>query len=360
MTPNQTLRLALLTVAIGAAGIAIYIYGPRASSLPTETQTSDLLTELFPFQGIVSTPSPLRHNGDREGILTADGTFTATNTQRQQHGLPPLLRNNALNRAAQLKLEDMFAQQYFEHVSPDGRGPADVVEAAGYEYITVGENLALGNFESDADLVQAWMDSPGHRANILSNNFRELGVAVGQGEFEGRNTWLAVQTFGTPLSACPAPDKQLLENFERKKFSIRQIEQELAELDTKIAEQTIIVEDLVAEAKLLADEGNSKIKEGNANIEKGNKIYQETGSREQAQPYWDEGERQQAEGAALLKTAEEKQQEAKDANDQLNLLRQEYNDLIKQYNASDSGTQVAAEKYNQQIRAFNECVQQFQ
>ncbi|MEX0649599.1 MAG: CAP domain-containing protein [Candidatus Andersenbacteria bacterium] len=324
-----------------------------SSALPTE--------QLKSLQKILSTPEPLRHSGsEAAGILTTDGVFSATNSQRQGNGLPPLLRNNALNKAAQLKLEDMFNQQYFEHISPDGRGPSDVVEAAKYEYITVGENLALGNFSSDEALVQAWMDSPGHRANILSNNFRELGIAVEKGEFEGRTTWLAVQTFGTPLSACPSPDSSFLQNFENKEFLIRQIEQELSDLDTQITEQTIIVEDLIEETKFLAKEGNSKIKKGNENIEKGNNIYQETGSREQAQPYWDEGERLHAEGNVLLQEAEEKQTEAQTANDQLNSLKQQYNELIKQYGMSDSGTQAAAEKYNQQVRTFNECINQFE
>ncbi|MEX1112563.1 MAG: CAP domain-containing protein [Candidatus Andersenbacteria bacterium] len=360
MTARHTLSTALLLFCLGAIGLVLYVL---ATSLVNEPFPTNLTGEstVLNLKKILSTPEPLRVQGQEDaGTLTADGTFTATNTQRRQHGLPPLLRNNTLNKAAQLKVEDMFNQQYFEHVSPDGRGPSDVVEAVSYEYITIGENLALGNFESDEALVQAWMDSPGHRANILSNNFRELGIAVGKGEFEGRSTWLAVQTFGTPLSSCPFPDESLLQRFENSGFSTSQIEQELADLDVEVAEQTIVVESLIEEAKALASEGNAEIQKGNENVEKGNNIYQETGSREQAQPYWTEGEQQQAEGAALLKAAEEKQAETQAANNHLNTLKEQYNTLIQQHAVNNSSTKEAAEKYNQQVRTFNECVEQFQ
>src|SRR6185369_15716694 len=118
-------------------------------------------------------------------------------------GLPALKENALLDKAAKKKLDDMFAQQYFEHINPQGKGPSDLAKSVGYDYIAIGENLALGNFKNDAELVQAWMDSPGHRANILNKQYTEIGVAVGQGTYEGKKTWLAVQEFGRPTSSCP-------------------------------------------------------------------------------------------------------------------------------------------------------------
>ncbi len=159
----------------------------------------------------ISAPPPLRSQpgGSKPASLTADGTVRSTNEQRAAEGLPALTVNAQLAAAAQAKLDDMFARQYFEHVSPTGEGPSHLAEEAGYEYVAIGENLAEGNFAGDQDLVQAWMDSPGHRANIMAGKFTEIGVAVGVGTFEGRRTWMAVQEFGKPLSACTQLDPLL-------------------------------------------------------------------------------------------------------------------------------------------------------
>lgn len=157
----------------------------------------------------VVAPGPLRvpqaSTVSSPQILTKEGVYVYTNNARAQNGgLPALLYNTTLEQSAQLKLADMFAKQYFEHVSPSGVGPSDLAKTVGYEYVVVGENLALGNFENNAKLVDAWMASPGHRANILNVHYQEIGIAVGKGMYEGRETWLAVQSFGKPLSSCPA------------------------------------------------------------------------------------------------------------------------------------------------------------
>jgi len=99
-------------------------------------------------------------------------------------------------------MSDMFKKNYFAHVSPDGIGPSELAEQEGYRFILVGENLARGNFGSDKKLVQAWMDSPGHRDNILKPSYLELGVSVGQGEIAGLRTWIAVQSFGVSSDEC--------------------------------------------------------------------------------------------------------------------------------------------------------------
>lgn len=150
----------------------------------------------------VSTPLP-------SVVLTAQGVFEYTNRARAENGgLGALTHNETLDRIAMTKLLDMFSKQYFEHISPTGVGPSDLAKAAGYAYVIVGENLALGNFANDTKLVDAWMASPGHRANILNPRYQEIGIAAGRGMYEGRETWLAVQSFGMPLSSCPAIDAQ--------------------------------------------------------------------------------------------------------------------------------------------------------
>ncbi len=185
----------------------------------------------------VVTPGPLRVAPPIKTALLSDltvrGVVEYTNGARSLNGgLPALIGNETLNRNAQIKLDDMFAKQYFEHVSPTGVGPGDIAKAVGYAYVIVGENLALGDFGSDEKLVTAWMNSPGHRANILNRFYQEIGVAVGKGMYDGRETWLAVQSFGMPLSSCPSIDAQLKMQIDSNNAQIASLR---AQLDVKKA-----------------------------------------------------------------------------------------------------------------------------
>ena len=154
-------------------------------------------------------PLPLRIPSGQSGVLTSRGVFVLTNAARVASSSVPLVENARLDASAKAKLADLFARQYFEHVSPTGKGPSDLAEAAGYDYILIGENLALGDFKDDAALMAAWMASPGHRANILNPRFREIGIAVGRGTYQGEKTWIAVQEFGLARNACPQTDAEL-------------------------------------------------------------------------------------------------------------------------------------------------------
>ncbi len=177
----------------------------------------------------VFTATPLKiDNGDSKGILTTRGIIELTNKERAQHNAVALQESRLLNMAAEAKLDDMFAQQYFEHESPDGKGPADLADDAGYRYVIVGENLALGNFGTDAALIKGWMDSPGHRENILREGYREIGVAARKGNFQGKMTWLAVQEFGTADTACPQINVALGSDIENSKSSLSAKEADLA------------------------------------------------------------------------------------------------------------------------------------
>jgi len=177
----------------------------------------------------ISAPPPLISNiFSPSAHLTVEGTIEQTNLNRQQNGgLPALRENTKLDQAAQAKLADMFKQQYFEHVNPQGVGPGDLAKKAGYNYLAEGENLALGNFDDDEVLVTAWMNSPGHRANILNTHYTEIGVAVGQGMYEGKKTWLAVQEFGRPASDCPSVDPNLKAEINSQEADINSMDGEL-------------------------------------------------------------------------------------------------------------------------------------
>jgi uncharacterized protein YkwD len=193
---------------------------------------SDLVKEA---QRQISTPEPLRAEKESEkAFLTKEGVIEWTNVQREKYGLPPLKESAELDASAAIKIEDMFQKQYFAHVSPAGEGVGELAEYAGYEFIAVGENLALGNFENDETLVQAWMDSPGHRENILSKKYQEIGVAVLKCNFEDKITWLAVQHFGLPASACPQPEESLKTKIESNQSQIEELKTTLEEMKKEI------------------------------------------------------------------------------------------------------------------------------
>lgn len=180
---------------------------------------------------------PLRANiaGDR-ATLSASEIIRITNDYREVSGLSILSRSAILDQAATKKLQDMFDREYFDHISPDGKGPGAVASSVGYSYVVVGENLAMGTFESDLKLVNAWMASPGHKENIMNTRYTEIGVAVGHGTYNGERVWIAVQEFGKPSSECPSIDASLRTSIEKNKEAVAILEKEITqrkeELDT--------------------------------------------------------------------------------------------------------------------------------
>jgi len=127
------------------------------------------------------------------------GTLVSmTNSSRAREGLGELSVNSQLTSAAYAKAQDMLANQYFAHTSPQGKTPWDFIKGAGYDYAYAGENLAIGYTDS-SELFNAWMASATHRQNILNPNFREIGIAVISGTYEGAETILVAQEFGAPI-----------------------------------------------------------------------------------------------------------------------------------------------------------------
>jgi uncharacterized protein YkwD len=127
--------------------------------------------------------------------ISAQDLLTFTNQKRQEHGLQPLNMNNQLAQAAEQKASHMFAQDYWAHIAPDGTTPWYFIKNSGYEYLYAGENLARG-FNSASDVVNAWMDSPSHRDNMLSKNYTEIGFAIQTGMLTGSETILVVEMLG--------------------------------------------------------------------------------------------------------------------------------------------------------------------
>lgn len=123
--------------------------------------------------------------------------YNLTNSERLKNGSGPLAWDYSLYLAARAKANHMFKHDYFEHIAPDGTTPWDFIEGSGYSYLVAGENLAI-DFYSFSDLMNAWMNSPKHKDNILDQEFVNIGVAVVRGDFDGRETIIVVQMFGYP------------------------------------------------------------------------------------------------------------------------------------------------------------------
>ncbi len=219
-------------------GYFLLVKNPRVSELATtfyKQATSEFKT-IPEQQSIpsVSLPGPLEKIGKSTSTvfaspqgaqLTRQGIVTETNKQRQAESVASLKESFQLDASAQVKADDILARQYFEHVAPDGKTVSDLVGEQGYVYIKIGENLALGNFKNDADVLAAWMASPGHRANIVDPAFTEIGVGVAHGLYKGSQVYVAVQHFGRPASTCPTIDPNL-------KASVIAGQQELTNLST--------------------------------------------------------------------------------------------------------------------------------
>ncbi len=126
-----------------------------------------------------------------------------TNKVRVERGLKPLIYNEQLATAAESKAKHMFINNYWAHFSPNGDSPWDFIKSAQYEYEYAGENLAK-NFMFSSNVVDAWMNSPTHRENLLRPEFREVGFAVVDGILQGEETTLVVQMFGAPLGGVVA------------------------------------------------------------------------------------------------------------------------------------------------------------
>lgn len=151
--------------------------------------------------------------------IRVEQLFSAINAKRAEAGLGALVLDQRLSRAAALKAQDMFVNNYWAHNSPAGKTPWEFITTAGYRYRVAGENLAK-NFSVSSTVVDAWMASPTHKENIMRGDYKDIGFAVVNGVLGGEETTLVVQMFGagdsqlayqikptilTPSAAATAP-----------------------------------------------------------------------------------------------------------------------------------------------------------
>ena len=155
---------------------------------------------LFLFNANRITPSMSSILGYASDIHV-EQVVALTNQERAKSGLGAVKLNGTLSVAAQAKASDMFANQYWSHISPAGKQPWDFMKEANYSFSSAGENLAR-DFSTTPEMINAWMGSPSHKANIMNPKYQEIGVAVVNGTLQGIETTLVVQMFGRPPQAA--------------------------------------------------------------------------------------------------------------------------------------------------------------
>jgi uncharacterized protein YkwD len=173
----RPLHAALGTLAIAAAAFALW---PR----DREPRVADSCGAVH------STPL------DAGVGATGQATLCLINRERTRRGLPALRENSVLSAASLAHSQDMVERRFFEHETPDGRSVGDRLRAAGYgrgRNVSTGENIAWGARDeaSPSAIVRIWMESPGHRADILRPSFTEIGIGI---------------TLGAPVADKPAHD----------------------------------------------------------------------------------------------------------------------------------------------------------
>lgn len=137
--------------------------GPSAPETPSEPEQPDAPSE------------PDQPSGSTSVLDYEQQVVTLVNAERAKYGLAALTLDETLCGYARVKSQDMHDQGYFSHTSPTYGSPFDMMRAFGVSYRTAGENIAMG-YATPAAVVEAWMNSEGHRANILSANYTTLGV----------------------------------------------------------------------------------------------------------------------------------------------------------------------------------------
>ncbi|MDQ0416848.1 putative YkwD family protein [Croceifilum oryzae] len=139
---------------------------PKAPTTPEKSKT--------PAKPTPETPSNSSLSSAEQEVVRL------VNIERQKAGLHPLVADTKISSVARVKSQDMIDNRYFNHQSPRYGSPFDMMSQFGIRYRTAGENIAGGQ-STPAEVMKSWMNSPGHRANILSRDFTKIGVGFAKG-----------------------------------------------------------------------------------------------------------------------------------------------------------------------------------
>lgn len=180
--PISILLAAIFSIEVSAQPIT-YIVQPGDSMWKIATKYEVGISEIISSNPSVSNPS-LIYPGQKL-VVPAINDIKAienevvrlVNVERINRGLQPLTQNWQLSRVARYKSQDMINKNYFDHISPTYGSPFTMMENFGIKFTAAGENIAMGQ-NSPSAVMNSWMNSPGHRSNILSPAYNQIGVGL--------------------------------------------------------------------------------------------------------------------------------------------------------------------------------------
>ncbi|MFG2818580.1 sigma-70 family RNA polymerase sigma factor [Kitasatospora sp. NPDC048365] len=170
------------------AVVPVAVTSPSPTPTPTPSPTPPPTPTPTPT-AVSSSPAPRTPTASAQQQV-----LDLVNSERARNGCGPMRMNAQLQQAAQRHSDDMAARDFFDHTNPDGVGPQQRIDATGYRWSRWGENIARGQ-QGASSVMTSWMNSQGHRANILNCSFTEMGVGIHTGS--GGPWW--TQDFGTPM-----------------------------------------------------------------------------------------------------------------------------------------------------------------
>ncbi|MDO8463425.1 MAG: CAP domain-containing protein [bacterium] len=154
-----------------------------------------VVMKLVVVTAILATPASL-FMSEQSLVALEDALINHTNAQRVSHGQLALYPDIQLERSAVARAIDLGTSGYFSHVGPNGQEFEDFLQRSGYHYAAAGENLAMGFTDAEA-IVEAWMASPSHRANILAADYADIGIGATRGTFGGQPVVYIAQHVGS-------------------------------------------------------------------------------------------------------------------------------------------------------------------
>ena len=192
----------IFTVSIPVFAQTVYTVKSGDSMWKIAVSTQTGLAELIKANPSIKNP-PMIYPGQKLNIpapppykTLEDEVFRLVNVERVRNGLSPYKQNWEVSRVARMKSQDMINKGYFSHTSPTYGSPFKMMESFGIRFSAAGENIAMGQ-RTPQEVMNAWMNSPGHRANILNKSFSNIGVGVAR---NSKGVYYWTQMFTKPLA----------------------------------------------------------------------------------------------------------------------------------------------------------------
>lgn len=161
-------------------GFTRYMYLTNQVQPQFTYQMPTIRRQVVPQQPVAQQPAKQAPIADASVPSEIQQVLDLVNQERAKAGVSPLKLSTSLDSMAKVKAEDMRDNNYFSHTSPSYGSPFDMMKKFGISFSTAGENIAAGQ-QSAADVMGSWMNSPGHRQNILNPSYTEIGIGVAKG-----------------------------------------------------------------------------------------------------------------------------------------------------------------------------------